>query len=298
MKRGMILILCLILLLLPTGCGKEEGWKGSYRYDDAEEYVCGEAALTESVSALEIHWVAGSVRLAYHDEDTVAFSESSMMATEKETSLYYRVKEGVLTIQFAKSGHVDLVNLKKDLTVYLPRGTRPDRLGLHLISAEAQIEPMQVTALAIETVSGDVTFEGGEVASAVIDTVSGDVSVSGDVIMETAAVETVSGKIELRMPAIRALMVDSVSGNVTYRQGEVLAEASVTAQSVSGDLNLYLPEGIGMQVVLEGVGKNIESTLAMTENGEGKYLIGEGGARLLFESVSGDLHLYKQEVTA
>ena len=80
MKRTILACIFLLLMLCAcfSGCSLSFGdWGSYYQYDDFEEYTMGGAELSESVNAIVLDWIDGNVTVAYHDEATVVFSETT-----------------------------------------------------------------------------------------------------------------------------------------------------------------------------------------------------------------------------
>jgi hypothetical protein len=150
-------------------------------------------------------------------------------------------------------------------------------------------------ALAAMTVSGDVLGHGIR-GSAEVRSVSGDVSLS-DVTGDLVEGRSVSGDVRLEKIAAGEVVAESVSGDLLY-SGEIRGKGSYDFKTVSGDVTLEIPGGAGAEVSGSTFSGDVRSGFAL--KGEGSQYgsrqrirgtIGDGSARIRFESLSGDLSL-------
>lgn len=285
MKR----IFSALLIFLLSLCGCDVTINGSsYHYDDFESYTAGGASLSEPIDALSIHWVSGSVRVEYGDSDCVTVSETGNRTLNDLSSLYYRVKEGRLTIQFAKSGEINLGHLKKDLTVTLPRDSSLTSLTLDTVSANTVLSTISVDAMEVKTVSGDLTFDGGQVRTLKIHSVSGDFDLVLPCTLDLLEMNTVSGKMTAKADGVARFDVNSVSANISLTAKN--APDKTACSSTSGDLTLNLPADIGMTVRFDSVSGKIRSDLEMRKEYDA-YIIGDGEAECELRGISADLRI-------
>ncbi len=162
-------------------------------------------------------------------------------------------------------------------------------------------------ALDIRTTSGDVRMEGGELRN--IQTVSGSMrlrgvrgrvhaqSTSGDIQAEGAGgpldARTISG--DIRFSGLTAGEVSSVSGDIQASPAGFGDQARFG--SVSGNINLRLPEKTNVELVLETTsgdlvnqsGQSLTATQISRRRLTGR--IGSGGKTLSIHTTSGDITL-------
>jgi DUF4097 and DUF4098 domain-containing protein YvlB len=162
----------------------------------------------------------------------------------------------------------------------------------------ANIEVRDVGRLDVETLSGDVSAEG-VTGDAHLNTVSGDVDlnrVRGDV-----EVETVSGDLTLRDVTARQLRTHSTSGDVEFG-GQIADGGRYEFSTHSGSVRLQLPPDVGAQLSVCTFNGGIESDFPITlragphdiGRNQGKKLnftLGQGSARIIVETFSGDITL-------
>jgi hypothetical protein len=179
------------------------------------------------------------------------------------------------------------------VTLTVPETTK---LDVSAVSAPVVVAGLHAPAN-VRTVSGDLTLSDlGEVVDA--KTVSGNLTarrVSGDL-----RVKTVSGHIGVADGACRWLDAKTVSGEVTFDLD--LDPAGVyEIVTVSGDVGLRLPQDPSVQVEAASVSGRLDSDfdeLRWDDHRSGRKRmrgrLGDGGARLLVRTVSGDLRMIRR----
>jgi hypothetical protein len=137
------------------------------------------------------------------------------------------------------------------------------------------------------TVSGDLVLNdlAGEVG---VRGVSSDVSLRA-IAPIRIEMNTVSGDISAFAPRFDELLCTTVSGDVEV-EGSLAASDAHRVETVSGDLSL----GVDGNLALEVRGLSTDVDVNVPHRSEGsrdhrRYVIGDGTARLLFRSMSGDI---------
>ena len=120
-KRCFVFLLALCLAML-AGCQGSgiQNQVTTVTYDRPESYTAGGGETTQPVERVTIDWYSGSVTVARHDGDAVAFSETANRTLEEGLTLRWRVEDGTLSLVYCQAGQVQLGDLEKDLTVLLP----------------------------------------------------------------------------------------------------------------------------------------------------------------------------------
>jgi len=276
---------------LLCACGGIGIGQSNYFYDDFDEYTMGGGTVDGAVSALSINWISGSVTVDYHDGDGVILRESTSDETDEKSSMYYRLKDGALTVQFAASGkhEMKVLNiLRKDLTVLLPRDTVCTDLSLNLVSAEGRCT-VEAERIDCNTVSGGVTLKGTDCDALSVQSVSGKVKAVLSGKLRTAKLDTVSGDLSLTALALGDLKANTVSGDLSLTvQSE---PGGMEVNSTSGDFDLFLPSEADLTVKIDSVSGDLESDLPLIKQKDEVYLLGEGGGECRFHSVSGDMYI-------
>ncbi len=244
------------------------GCSAGLRYENAEKYTAGEGTVTETVTALDIEWIAGSVTVAYADVAGITFSEESTRALTDETTMRYFLDGTTLRIRYAKAtgGCVNTHYPAKDLTVYVPRGVSLGEMEIETVSADIWYTDITTQTLDIESVSGNIS-------ASVKQTVDVDV-------------DTVSGKLELAVFAVHTLDVSSVSGEIS-----IVANTSQTrgdVESVSGRVQLALNPDCGFTVEYRSTSGRFTAELAGETAGK-VWTYGDGTGRWDVQTTSGNI---------
>jgi DUF4097 and DUF4098 domain-containing protein YvlB len=157
----------------------------------------------------------------------------------------------------------------------------------------ADVDLRDVGRIDVESLSGDVTVQGAAGESA-IHTVSGGIDLGaarGDV-----EIETVSGDIDLRDVVAKQIRVHTTSGDVSFA-GAILPDGRYEYNTHSGEIRLALPGDVGAQLSIGTFNGGIESDFPITlkadshDNKRLSFTLGQGTARIIAETFSGDITL-------
>ncbi|MEO6528041.1 MAG: DUF4097 family beta strand repeat-containing protein [Gemmatimonadaceae bacterium] len=152
--------------------------------------------------------------------------------------------------------------------------------------------------LELATLSGDITIQGVS-GDAAVHSLSGEVTLTGA--RGNVEIETVSGDIQLRDIESRQIRTNSTSGDLTF-VGTIVNGGRYEFTTHSGELKLQLPANVGAQLSLSTFSGEIDSAFPITlkagEHGIGadqakklNFTIGQGTARIIAETFSGDVTL-------
>ncbi len=185
-----------------------------------------------------------------------------------------------------------LSNVSLDLVVHLPEGSSAElRAASADIRTEGELSELEVrtasgdiTAAAVTgtarltSASGDVRFAGagGDVS---VKTASGDVEVGhagGDLSAESASGDVEAGQVGGSV-RVRTASGDARIGSVAQGEAEV--------STVSGDISVAVPAGVGVYLDLSSMTGDVRSDLAAAEASNGAQL------SLSCRSVSGDIRV-------
>lgn len=144
---------------------------------------------------------------------------------------------------------------------------------VNLMSGDITLEDVSSPQVTLENKSGDLKLRRVK-ANISARTTSGDVEMS-DIDGKTASVETVSGDIQ-------AAFAVPVSGSLNFR-------------TVSGNVELRVPDGSDCRVSLSSLSGDISSSLTLLDASESDRRLtgrlGEGGGTLDVSAVNGDIRL-------
>ncbi len=137
------------------------------------------------------------------------------------------------------------------------------------------------------TVSGDLVLNGaaGRVR---VRGVSSDVTLHADDAVDLE-INTVSGDIASIAPRYEALRMTTVSGDIVL-EGTLATSGETRIETVSGDVRL----GVSGGMTLEVRALSSDVSVGLPHRSEGsrdrrRYVVGDGAARVVFSSMSGDL---------
>jgi len=270
-KRTILSLLLIILILTLCSCANNGGIVslGGYTYDNASKYTSGGAQITSHVDTLDVNWIEGQVKLAFHNGKDILISETSRRSLDNSAELRWYLDGNTLYIKYAESGFKAHQSLGKELTVLLPRAMELDSVKLSVVSADVKTEPLSADDVVIHSVSGNLHVGIDRAERLDLNNVSGEVSVNA-----------------ARVDEVKA---NTVSGNVTLEIACI--PDRITANSTSGDVIIRLPEDAGFTAKLSSVSGDMRGNMPMQSQGGKRYTAGNGRCTINADTVSGDLQL-------
>ena len=234
-----------------------------------------------SVSAGDIRdicvdWAAGTITVTPGDVAEITFTESAV--SDSKYQMVWSQSGDKLTIQFCRDTVGFGVHLgesiKKDLVITVPRDWQGDSLEINAASARLYAQDLTLREVELDTASGKCQFENCTVGSLDIDTASGDVDFTGSLN-------------ELDCDAASASF-RSVLSNVPSR---------VSMDSMSGDLDITLPENAGFTVDMDAMSSKFSSDFPTTSR-NGSHICGDGYCRISVSAMSGDVIIRKSALSS
>lgn len=230
----------------------------------------------DEIREIEINWAAGSILIMPHDVEEIEISESDV-SDPKYTMECYR-KSNKLVINFSEENKYNYgfgitINdsLSKDLTILVPKDWELGTLEIDAASAKLEVCDMTISDVEIETASGVCEFENCNVDTIDIDTASGDVRFVG---------------------SLNILDCDAASANVVAILSNTPSRMDL--DSMSGDLDITLPEDCGFTVSTDGLSSDFSSDFP-TSMKNGNHVYGDGSCRIDVDAMSGDVTIRKGE---
>lgn len=235
---------------------------------DAPE-VSGNKFNAGEIDRLKIEWAAGSIVLVPVEGNKISITEEllggdeSMVLKKDGSTLYVQYSEGAVGISFGSG------SLKKNLYITVPQDWECKELEIDAASATVQVENLTIEEVESSTASGTHIFTNCQVGTLKMETFSGDLNFTGT--LEKLDFNGVSAQLDLALTN---------------------APKSIELESVSGDLNLTLPESCGFTVDKDTVSGRVSSELPTTEQ-NGKIVYADGHCEIEVEGVSASVHIRK-----
>lgn len=233
-------------------------------------YTGGEIRVpAEDITALDIDWVAGDVKIMVTDGEEIVVTEHADRGIPAEYAL---LLEADNTLRIRYSNDVWGIDMpEKDLTVLLPRTVAENLTAVDLsgVSADFAVDKLTVReSFSFDTTSGKLKTEvlTATGAKADVNSVSGDIELDG---------------------SFREVKAGSTSGEIDLMLRN--APAAVEVSTVSGEVDVELPAGTGFTLDYSTVSGELECDFLLTKSVDGKFVCGDGACRMEIGTTSGSL---------
>ena len=270
----------------------------------------GNAKIEQTVSAIHLDWLGGSVTIEGYEGTVVEIFETCNGETVAvDEQLRWQVSNEVLHVCFdAKSryalhwGEIE----PKDLTIRVPllylrevlidapsSGVELSRLTVGRSVEVKSHGPVSVSSvtqkkLEIRTVSGDISVDGGNTGELYLCSESGMLSCK-DFLCTNASLSTLSGKTVLENVVFDALELKTHSGDVSVTVDTLVRE--MCFETKDADVTVLVPRDlVGFTADLDGGAGRLLTSLPTVQSGNA-YVFGNGEMRLYMKSKSGALFI-------
>ncbi len=190
---------------------------------------------------------------------------------------------GTITIEEAQGVDVYVDTMSGD--IQLTNVQAQDTLYVASTSGRIQGENVAAQSLDVDTVSGDVTLLA-TAQEARVSTTSGTTLYEG--VAQIFGAGSVSGDIKATLAQPEEIETDTTSGNSKIQCGDASALKSINADSVSGEVDLTLPENGGFNVDFDSISGDVNCDFALAN---GVYQ--NGGFEIEANTTSGNLNIRK-----
>lgn len=220
------------------------------------------------VKKLHIEWVSGNVTLKTADQHNVTFRVDG----DSALPFSYQLSGNELDLRYP----ADNVIWKpawgsKNLTVTVPQSWYARETNIDVVSAVVEVDGLSTEELKLDTTSGPINASGLCCDQIVASTVSGNVSLEG---------------------TAEELKLDTTSGRCQAELDERVRE--IELDSVSGELELILPESLGFEAEVDTVSGSFRSDIPTTASSKGVYTCGNGECGISVDTVSGSISIQKK----
>ncbi len=225
----------------------------------------------DSIRDIDIDWAAGSISILPADQSEITIAETG--DSDDRYPMIVKESGNKLSIEYCEDA-TSFIGInrnyeEKHLVIFVPMGWECGSLEINAASASLEISDMSIRKVEFDGASGICSFINCQIDQLSIDTASGDVNFSG----------TLN---ELDFDAMSACFHGTLS-NIPYR---------LDMDTMSGDLDIALPEHCGFSLDLDAMSSDFTSDFATTMN-DGFHVCGDGACRISVSAMSGDVVLRK-----
>ncbi len=219
----------------------------------------------EGIDALNISWVAGDVSIRTEEQSGITVTEDRRSS---DRPLILRQSGSTLVVEFCESSWFSSLSSKKNLTVVVPTGWAGKKLTVNGVSARLTCTGLALDDLELSTVSGVCSFQNCSADNAKVKSVSGDLNFNG---------------------TLKKLSFDGASARANIIVDNVPDE--IRMDSVSGNLNLTLPESSGFSLQRDSLSGGFDSDFP-TETDGSEIVSGDGACKIALSGVSASVHIH------
>lgn len=220
------------------------------------------------VKKLHIEWVSGNVTVKTADQHNVTFRVDG----DSALPFSYQLSGNELDLRYpADNALWKPAWGSKNLTVTVPQSWYARETNIDVVSAVVEVDGLSTEELKLDTTSGPINASGLCCDQIVASTVSGNVSLEG---------------------TAEELKLDTTSGRCQAELDERVRE--IELDSVSGELELILPESLGFEAEVDTVSGSFRSDIPTTASSKGVYTCGNGECGISVDTVSGSISIQKK----
>ena len=220
------------------------------------------------VKKLHIEWVSGNVTLKTADQHNVTFRVDG----DSALPFSYQLSGNELDLRYPADNVIwKPARGSKNLTITVPQSWYARETKIDAVSAVVEVDGLSTEELKLDTTSGPINASGLCCDQIVASTVSGNVSLEG---------------------TAEELKLDTTSGRCQAELDERVRE--IELDSVSGELELILPESLGFEAEVDTVSGSFRSDIPTTASSKGVYTCGNGECGISVDTVSGSISIQKK----
>ena len=229
--------------------------------------------ISTQVQNIEIEWVAGSIAIHKSDSlDYISISEASVDGSAPE--MICRQSGQTLKIQYSEepmkfSSFGINADVSKDLVIRVPKNWNCNNLEIDAAATDVNIQDLTIRELDFDGASGNLILDNCNIEELDIDTASGDVEFVG---------------------TLENLDFDAASAKF---YGEFYnCPRNLNMDSMSGDLELVLPEYTGLELNMETVTGSFDTDFTFGKHND-LYICGDGNCKINVSAMSSDVSILK-----
>ena len=253
------------LPLIHLNSGSEVSEGRNYLTESTVQNISFDAS---DVKKLHIEWVSGNVTVKTADQHNVTFRVDG----DSALPFSYRLNGNELELRYPADDVIwKPARGSKNLTVTVPQSWYARETRIEVTSAVVEVDGLSTEELKLDSTSGPITASGLCCDQIVAGTVSGSVILKG---------------------TAEELKLDTTSGRCQAELDERVRE--IELDSVSGELELILPESLGFEAEVDTVSGSFRSDIPTTAASKGVYTCGNGECGISVDTVSGSITIQKK----
>ncbi len=323
MRKITATFLTLVLLIIPLSACKV-----IVLPEITKSYSVGDAIIDSSVTSLIVDWSDGSINVISSDTNRISIAEVSDSELTEKTSMSWWIEDKTLHISYVGKNIFTVKNLKKDLTITLPKDFIGKIIDLSSSAADIHADLLSADQVTLSTSSGDLdaavtakhlnfssssgklrlVAEADEINGS---SSSGDIDLTQNGICEEVKLSSSSGKITTILASVDKFDASTSSGDVSTHAktvGEIncstsSAEIGLTVtdtlkyadlESSSGNVSLHLPDCLDFNAEIETNSGGFTSDFALVTKHD-HHIHGAGTAEIEIETSSGNIEVIKNK---
>ncbi len=269
-----VLVGCAVILGVLNGLfGDKWSLWTDYTYDDSLFEVGDGSIPTADLTEIDLDWVDGSVTVVACQDAYISITESSENELNEASLVrWYMSDTGKLTIKYRESSYFwgRDKNKEKDLILRIP-----ERL-------------MESLTIRVHVVSSNVFFDGIKGGEARVESDSGNVAMLSNCLFESFFVTSEKGKLLINGTVTKSLELTSQKGEIKMDMPALPREIEI--ETKDSDVHLFLTSDASFALDFEEEKGKYVSDFSLTKE-DGKWVLGEGDAKLRVKTKSGVLYL-------
>ncbi len=233
----------------------------------------------QGLKEINIEWALGDITIQSGDVERIEVREINRN-DGKVGDMVINNSDSKLSIRYSEKASWNLGisvtdTMAKDLYVTVPLGFSLDTLEVDAASAILKVENMTIRDVDFDGASGTCDFVNCHIDTMDLDTASGDITFRG---------------------SLDQLDCDAASASVSAVFENV--PSRIDMDSMSGDLDITLPETAGFTVSMDGLNCDFVSDFGYSVQKNGAYYRGDGACKITMDAMSGDVYVRKYMETA
>ncbi|MEG2625618.1 MAG: DUF4097 family beta strand repeat-containing protein [Christensenella sp.] len=272
--------------------------------DNAQTSDKFEVPDAQQISQISMRFVDEDIELVLTDEAVIRVEETSGDTIKKEDMMHHSVKKDALVVQSGRAGRMFgwINNYKIKVRVMIPR-SYSGVIDIQSVSGTLAAEQIAAVSAIYTTTAGDITINGGVCEDMRVKSISGDIGITDAKVGHLRA-DTTSGKIDARgafervnavstsgellleAAGVMDISTDTTSGSTKIKCADAENLESVSASSVSGNVEIMLPSDCGFMLRYDTMSGSEDNGFVMRGG-----ISGDGMVDIGVDTISGSLRM-------